>query len=282
MNNSEILQSHNTRLGKNNTDLSSILNVVNNLPSRPKGTIDITANGEYDIKEYVSANVNVPKDTTIEDAIINRTIEGNYENDRITNIGEYAFYMSKNLTEAKFSNVTTVSNFAFNQCSALLTAEFPEATTIGNSVFYGSPLTTLYAPKVTKVGNYGCQGTRLAEVILPSLETASMCSWYRCYYLTKCYLPKLSNFITNAFGDCSNLEAFIIEREDKVCAMGNTNVFANSGIANGTGYVYVPDSLVESYKTATNWSTYASQIKGLSEMPDELKQWVEEAKANGN
>ena len=30
--------------------------------------------------------------------------------------------------------------------------------------------------------------------------------------------------------------------------------------------IYVPDSLVESYKVATNWVNFNSQIKGLSEL----------------
>jgi hypothetical protein len=30
-------------------------------------------------------------------------------------------------------------------------------------------------------------------------------------------------------------------------------------------YIYVPDESVEAYKTASNWSTYASNIKPLSE-----------------
>lgn len=41
--------------------------------------------------------------------------------------------------------------------------------------------------------------------------------------------------------------------------------FTNTLIASGTGFIYVPDALVESYKTATNWSTYADQILPLSE-----------------
>jgi hypothetical protein len=52
--------------------------------------------------------------------------------------------------------------------------------------------------------------------------------------------------------------------------LGNVNVFSSSAIANGTGFVYVPDNLVEKYKTATNWSTYASQIKPMSELPEEV------------
>lgn len=31
--------------------------------------------------------------------------------------------------------------------------------------------------------------------------------------------------------------------------------------------IYVPDASVEAYKAATNWSTYASKIKGISERP---------------
>ena len=36
-------------------------------------------------------------------------------------------------------------------------------------------------------------------------------------------------------------------------------------VKNNIEYIYVPDDLVENYKTATNWSVYASQIKPLSE-----------------
>lgn len=62
-----------------------------------------------------------------------------------------------------------------------------------------------------------------------------------------------------------------------MCTLGNANAFSNCyhilGTVNATynpeglkdGYIYVPDALVDSYKAATNWSTYASQIRPLSE-----------------
>ena len=34
----------------------------------------------------------------------------------------------------------------------------------------------------------------------------------------------------------------------------------------GTDYIYVPDNLVDGFKIATNWSTYATQIKPISEL----------------
>lgn len=39
------------------------------------------------------------------------------------------------------------------------------------------------------------------------------------------------------------------------------------GITNGNGYIYVPDNLVNSYKTAEHWGTYSDKIRGLSEYP---------------
>lgn len=37
--------------------------------------------------------------------------------------------------------------------------------------------------------------------------------------------------------------------------------------------IYVPDESVATYKAATGWSSYASKIKGKSELPDEYKKY---------
>lgn len=44
---------------------------------------------------------------------------------------------------------------------------------------------------------------------------------------------------------------------------------SGSNALSGTGscIIYVPDAVVENYKTATYWSQYASRIKGISERP---------------
>ena len=48
----------------------------------------------------------------------------------------------------------------------------------------------------------------------------------------------------------------------------NINAFKNTPIEKGTGYIYVPDNLVDSFKIAENWSTYADQIKSINEMEE--------------
>ena len=68
--------------------------------------------------------------------------------------------------------------------------------------------------------------------------------------------------------DAKQLHTLII-RTPAVCKMSFADNFANTPIASGEGYVYVPDELVEQYKVATNWTTYANQIKPISELPEE-------------
>ena len=44
-------------------------------------------------------------------------------------------------------------------------------------------------------------------------------------------------------------------------------MFSSSGITTTSGYIYVPDNMVNSFKTASGWSSYANRIHGISEYP---------------
>lgn len=56
--NKETLQSYNTRLSNNNASLDNILENANDLITI-EGTLDITENGTYDVKQYAEATVNI-------------------------------------------------------------------------------------------------------------------------------------------------------------------------------------------------------------------------------
>lgn len=83
----------------------------------------------------------------------------------------------------------------------------------------------------------------------------------------------------SAFLNCTAIEAFIVTQESTIAQLYSGSVFNNSSIAAGTGYIYVPDDLVSQYKVATNWVTYADQIKGLSELPAEVQEWLDQMEA---
>lgn len=68
-----------------------------------------------------------------------------------------------------------------------------------------------------------------------------------------------------AFRYCSNLTKIVLH-SNTLCSLPNIYVLSNTPIANGTGFIYVNDDLVETYKSATNWTTYANQIKPISEL----------------
>lgn len=72
------------------------------------------------------------------------------------------------------------------------------------------------------------------------------------------------------FYNASSLER-VIFRNDTEVAWFNNSSFSGSAIAAGTCLIYVPDNLVDAYKTdtQTGWRNYADQIKPLSELPEE-------------
>lgn len=85
-----------------------------------------------------------------------------------------------------------------------------------------------------------------------------------CANLTYVNLPCLLSMEGQAFEGCKVLNRLVLSSET-MCILQNTSAFNDSSIKTGTGYIYVPRALVDSYKTATNWSTYANQFRALED-----------------
>lgn len=92
-------------------------------------------------------------------------------------------------------------------------------------------------------------------------------TFYECTSLSKLDFNRIDQIRDNVFNGCTALKTLII-RSSSVCTLMYTNSFTNTPIATSTteGFIYVPDDLVDSYKSATNWSTYASKIKPISDL----------------
>lgn len=93
--------------------------------------------------------------------------------------------------------------------------------------------------------------------------------------ITVVELPNVTNFAYNGFFHNGRyLKQIMIGNNDDETqsvaplAVSPDTVFGNTGIGTDGcyGYIYVPDSLVEDYKTDTNWSLISDRIKGLSEV----------------
>ena len=111
----------------------------------------------------------------------------------------------------------------------------------------------------------GCTGLD-GMLNLPKLVGVVFSTFRGCNKITAVDLGVSTAFLGACFINCTAMTKFIV-RSLTVASMGDTAMFLNTPIANGTGYIYVQDDLVDEYKLATNWTTYASQIKGISEIP---------------
>ncbi len=69
-----------------------------------------------------------------------------------------------------------------------------------------------------------------------------------------------------AFTTASSLTHLII-RSESVATLASGYCFHSTMIERGEGGIYVPDNMVEAYKTATNWSTFAKNIFPISAYP---------------
>ena len=191
------------------------------------------------------------QDYTMEDALITRELT-HYANNRVKVIGTRALSHFSTLTSCEFENVETIKSYGFYFCSGLLELNFPNVTTIEINAFSDCKAATIARFNSLK---------KITTDVVRSLTALKIV-----------YIPNIESIAGAPFADCTGLEAIIISQTNTVATLATTNVFVRSAIATGTGYVYVPDSLVDSYKAATNWSTFANQIKGLSEIPEEIKE----------
>lgn len=203
-----------------------------------------------------------------------------------TNLQHHAFYDCQSLRSVYLPNVTEVGasalGYSSNTCGPIAEISLPSATVIGNYAFSKScNLKAVSIPKATSVPEYCFSSNQnimlLEQINCQSATSIGRSSFLRCAKLEAIDLPACVNIARDAFKECYILKSVVIRNDTKVCTLYNTDVFDKCYHILGTvdstynpdglkdGYIYVPDALIEDYKAATNWSTYASQIKPLSE-----------------
>lgn len=208
----------------------------------------------------------------------------------------YDKLIGKTITEVS-SDVTVAGVYAFYNCSQLESADFPKATEVGDYAFYGTTaLKNLNLPLVQDIGRYSFRGSGLENAYFPavtyvgatafgynaSLKTANFpkltetagSMFSNCTALVSADLPKVTEMATYTFEKCYSLKAVIL-RSTSYCELANTSAFSNCyhflGTTNATynpnglkdGYIYVPSSMVSTYKTLTNWGTYSDRFRAL-------------------
>ena len=215
----------------------------------PSGTYSITSNGIYDIVSFASVDVNVSGGGggITADDIAMRTISGVISGSA-TEIKSAAFSNCSRITEVNFPIATNIGNSAFISCTSLTIANFSSMITVGSSAFYR------------------CQ--YLETISFPSLRIIYNNAFASCQSLSVASFPSVTSIAANAFNGCSKLEKLYLTGSS--VAKATQNAFANTPMSNSTytgsfGSIYVPASLVDSYKIASGFSYYADRITSYTE-----------------
>lgn len=142
-------------------------------------------------------------------------------------------------------------------------------TKIGDYAFYyADSLQSISIPNVTRIGLNGLRFClSLEEIVLPSVTYIDSFGLGNCSSLKQIDCYSKVSFTNNSCGNLSGLEALIL-RSSEVCINGAASSFNNSSLASGTGYIYVPQALIEQYKVATNWVMYVNQFRAIEDYPE--------------
>ena len=175
-------------------------------------------------------------------------------------VASYAFTFT-NIKTVNLPYATTVGFSAFYGCTSLSQVSLPMCSSIGTNTFYHcTSLTQISLPMCSYISANAFQYcSSLSQVSLPMCSYISSYAFDGCSLLSRVSLPKCSYIGGYTFRNCSSLSIITIGYSS-VCSLKNSNAFTITQITSSTGSIYVPASLVDSYKSATNWSYFSTQI----------------------
>lgn len=157
--------------------------------------------------------------------------------------------------------VVRIDENAFQYCENLENINIPDTVATWNSyVFsYCFALKTVSNVKLFGYQQF-MQCMMLKSIIIPDNVSSIRNSCFSgCYSLASLTIPSgVTNIESTAFGACYGMKEYHFLSTTPP-SLANTYVFSDIP---SDCIIYVPMESVDAYKTATNWSNYASQIQG--------------------
>lgn len=98
---------------------------------------------------------------------------------------------------------------------------------------------------------------------------------YRNCGITTAIFPNLEYIGKSAFDSAKNLCHLVLGNSTLCDSYSNASV-GGTPISTGVGWIYVPTSLIDTYKNNSKWSAYSNQIVSISEYPKALQLPYEE------
>lgn len=250
-----------TTIAENIQTLRSIKSDIKNAITDKGGSVG------NDFKTYAQAITNLPSGggggTEIEDALVTGTIS-EYSNDRVSVVGDYAFYSFKNLTSVNLPNCISVGLNAFAYCDSLTYVNLLSCKSLMDSTFYNNfRLRSIRLPICSYIGAQAfafCQA--LTSVNLPLCKSFGSNFFGTCSVFVYCKLlsivkiPLCSYIGDGTFLNCSNLREVYLNSVSSVATIFSETFYSCSNLTS----IYVPASLVNAFKIAEYWSSISDKI----------------------
>ena len=176
-------------------------------------------------------------------------------------IGSYAFRSCGSLSQVSLPMCNYIGSYAFQSCDSLKQVSLPKCSYIGEAAFNECrSLSQVSLPKCSYIGEAAFNECRsLSQISIPMCSYIGSYAFRSCGSLKQVSLPKCSYIGNYAFLFCYELNTITIGYSG-ICSLNNISAFEHTQITSSTGDIYVPASLVNAYKSATNWSAYSKRI----------------------
>lgn len=212
----------------------------------------------------------------------------------VINIYDYAFTACSSLSKLYLPKLTSLSTNAFHNCILLEEIEAPLLSAIpslGKSIHNLKKVSFATATKI--IGAYAFESCNyLTDVYLPQVSSVSSYTFVDCSNLSYIRMQELLSTVARMFSGCEQLTTVIFDKlvslqgtefyncprlislyllSNSICKLPYQNAFSttplydNSSIAGRWGSIFVPASLYDAYRSATNWTVIADRFVSLTD-----------------
>lgn len=230
-------------------------------------TITSIGEGAFQKCKALSGEVNIPNLIETGGSYLRETSVSSVKLNALNVVREYSFYGCTSLERVELNAATDFRRSCFYNCTNLkeMSINWERISKIESEVFKDLKVlpVNLRLPALTgTLGNSAIRKTNIETVEdLGSITIVDAYAFYSSADLTKVVLPAtLTRINAQAFAYCEALKVV-------VCKAVTPPTLDSQGfmLSRAIEKIYVPDASVDAYKAATNWATYANQIKPLSE-----------------
>lgn len=176
------------------------------------------------------------------------------------------------LETVEWTDAKIINEAAFQKCYSLKNLICDGLEKINSNVFNGDKALIDFGDTsgITYIGIQAFMAcSALTSLRLPAVKSLGRSAFSGCTGLIKIDIgEKFSTIDGGVFYGCSHLETLILRNSSAVVKLSYVAALNNSGIASKTGYVYVPSNLLDRYKTATNWVSFATQLRAIEDYPE--------------